>query len=290
MRIWLVRTCCLVYLFGSTTAFAQADLTEMVTFGDSLTHNDLLGWAYGQPQDMYGEDPMEAVFSKGSEGDERLNSYAIGGSESGDVALQIDVYWFLRLIKAQREATLFGFQIGGNDVLNNIELLAASMPGENPLADSVIDDIIENMRDDLTDLRRSHPDAQFVIWTVPDVTVTPDRWFDLTDIEAENVRAHVERANHAIRRAARLPFVVVVDLFTVGQQFVSNPPVIFGQQLVPPPSYGGYDHIFADEIHPTAVSNAFLANVIINQINVKWNDDIPQYTEEELADLAHIPY
>lgn len=41
--------------FGA--AFGQPDFSSFVTFGDSLTHNDLLGIAYDSPQDFYGEDP-----------------------------------------------------------------------------------------------------------------------------------------------------------------------------------------------------------------------------------------
>jgi hypothetical protein len=71
---------------------------------------------------------------------------------------------------------------------------------------------------------------------------------------------------------------------------VNHPPVIFGHALVPPPAYGEYDHLFADEIHPTAVGNALIANYFIVSMNAKWLDDIPLYSRSELADLAHIPH
>jgi phospholipase/lecithinase/hemolysin len=275
----------------SNPAFGQADFTDTVTFGNSLTHNDFLGPMHGLPQDMYGMDPSEAVFVKGAILGDQLSNYAVAGSQSGHVSAQIDLYELYRFLGFQDKATLIGFEIGSNDVLNNIYLLAASPPGVDPNADAVINNIINNIAQDLTRLYNTHLDAQFIIWLIPDVTVTPDLWNDLTPTEIENVLAHIERVNRRLRAAgARFNFMVAFDTCTMLQEAVADPPVIFGQQLVPPPAHGDYDHIFADTVHPTAVSNALFANEIITRINEDWNDTIPFYTEEELADLAHIPY
>jgi lysophospholipase L1-like esterase len=291
MRKWSYPIVCLVILILTSSAFGQADFTDTVTFGNSLTHNDLLWIAYGNPPDLYEMDPMEAVFDKGAMAGDELANFAVAGSESDDISAQIDLYEFLRLLQIQDKATLFGFEIGSNDILNNVNLLAASAPGVNPSADAVIDNIIDNMRSDLFRLRISHLDAQFVIWLIPDVTLTPDLWNELNPGEIANVQAHIERVNRIIRGAGnRFDFAVAFDTYSMIQEIVFDPPIIFGQQLVPPPAYGDYDHLFADEIHPTAVSNALIANNIILQINDEWNDIIPLYTEEELADLAHIPY
>jgi len=280
----------ILFVFASS-AFGQANFTDTVCFGNSLTHNDLLWIVYGNPPDLYGMDPMEAVFDKGAVTGDELASYAVAGSLSDDVSVQIDLYDFLRLLGNQDKATLFNFEIGSNDILNNIGLLAAFAPGEDPSADAVINNIISNMREDFFRLRSSHPAAQFVIWLIPDVTLTPDLWGELDPVEIDNVLAHIDRVNRMIHNAGnRLDFVVALDIYSLIQEFVSDPPVIFGVQLVPPPAYGDYDHLFADLIHPTAVSNAMIANDMILDINVKWNDAIPFYTEEELADLAHIPH
>lgn len=289
-RIRLVAATVAVAAAVTNPASSQVNFSETVTFGDSLTHNDLLGWYYGNPQDMYGNDPNQAVFNKGADPGDTLTSYAVAGSESSDVNIQIDFYDFMRTIFLQGKATTFGYEIGGNDVLNNIGLLAAYAPGQNPDADAVIDSLIANMRSQVTYLRSKHHNAKFIIWTVPDVTLTPDHWYDLTPQEQANVRAHVERVNSLIRDADRLPFVAVVDIYTELQNLIENPPVLFGHPIVGPPSYGDYDHLFADTIHPTAVGNGLLANAIIDRINAKWGDAIPHYTDVELADLAHIPH
>jgi len=285
----ILFTASLILALSSLT-YAQANFKDMVTFGDSLTHNDLLGWAYGNPQDMYGDDPNEAVFDKGAEGGNELANYAVAGSESSHVEIQIGFYDFFRTIFVQDKATLFGFEIGGNDILNNIGVLAAYAPGENETADAVIDNLIDNMRSDLLYLHSEHRNAQFIIWTIPDVTLTRAHWFDLTEEEIANARAHMQRVNNLIRWADRYANIAVFDLYTELQDMVEDPPILFGHQLVGPPFYGEYDCLFADEIHPTAVGNAIIANGIIEKVNAKWNDDIPLYTDEELADLAHIEY
>ncbi len=280
----------LLILFLTPSAMCQVDLSEVVTFGDSLTHNDLLWLVYGNPQDLYGKDPMEAAWSKGALSGDTLTNYAVGGSESSDLMTQIDLFLFLELLGAQDEATLFNVEIGGNDVLNNINLLAAYAPGQNSSADAVIDEIVNNMKDGLLLLRSTHWDARFVVWTLPDVTVTPDQWNLLNPTQIANVRAHLQRANNKIRWLDTLSFAVVLDTYALLQAAVASPPVLFGRQLVGPPANGDYDHIFADAIHPTAVVNAFFANFIIYKMNTNWNDDIPRYSNEELADLAHIPH
>ena len=280
---------CLLGFFIASPALGQADFTNMVTFGDSLTHNDFLGWVYGNPQDMYGRDAMESVFNKGASRGDRLTNYAVAGSESSHVKIQIDLYVFFKLIGLQEEATLIGFEIGGNDILNNIDLLANAGPGEDPAADAVIGTLIANMRKDLLRLYYSHPGAQFIVWTIPDVTLTPRLWYDLTEADVANVQAHIERVNISIRSLRQIPSFIVFDLYTLMPLVVHSPPSLFGNQLVSPPDYGDYDHLFADEIHPTATSNALMANIMIMQINMKWGGTISLYSEEELADLAHIP-
>lgn len=261
---------------------------DVVTFGDSLTHNDLLGFINGNPQDMYGADPMQATFNKAARSGDSLQNYAIAGSTSQLVSAQIDVYDLQRIIGSQPRADIIGYEIGGNDILNNIDLLAQFGVAENAAADGVINRILSNQMNQLSDLASTHPNGRAVLWNIPDVTFTPELFGLLSAQEIANVQAHTQRANEFINGLAGLPNVIVIDLYAAISEVVANPPVIFGTPLVPPPAFGNYDHIFADSIHPTAVSNAIVANGIIATINKKWGMAIPLYSEQELAALARI--
>ncbi len=270
------------------TLTAQAQLQDTVCFGDSLTHNDLLGWAYGNPQDMYGFDPMEAAFNKGAQNGDELTSYAVGGSESWHLEDQIDLYFLDRFFGNADQATLFNIEIGANDILNNDPLLGANPPGVDPAADALVDAVIDNIADGLQTLWLSGPSAQFVIWTIPDVTSSPDLW-SKSDSQKDNLRAHVQRINRSIHLLSALNNVAVVDTYWLFRRHTLHPPILFGHSLIGPPAYGDYDHLFADELHFTAVSNGLLGNQIIKTMNQSFGGNIPGYSHAELAALARIP-
>lgn len=275
-----------------STLILQSSLVfalDVVTFGDSLTHNDLLGWFFDNPQDMYGNDPMQATYNKAARTGDSLRNYAVAGSESQDVSVQIVRYELLRLLGNQPLADLIGYQIGGNDILSNIALLSQFGIGESAEADGIISQVWYHQVNQFARLASTHPDGKFVLWNIPDVTFTPRLFGLLSAQEIANVRAHTQRANEFINSLSSMPNVVVLDLFAMHRETVENPPVIFGTPLVPSPAFGNYDHAFADPVHPTAVANAIIANAIIDAIKSKWGLTIPLYTEQELAELARLP-
>ena len=269
-------------------ASAQVDLSEFVTFGDSLTHNDLLGLISGIPQDTYGQDPFQAAFEKARQNGDDTHSYAVGGSESSDLITQVNLYHLLVALGNQTPATTVGLQIGGNDIRNNRGLLAAHAPGTDATADAVIDDLINNMAIAFGLLYSDQ--RQFVLWTVPRIVLAPDHADEFTWAEKRNLRGHTERANEAIWSLTSLSNVAVYD-FDAGIRRISKMPrVLYGHGLVTVPFFGGYDHVFADDLHLTAVSNAILANGILATMRAKWGLGASLYRDEELADLAHITY
>jgi phospholipase/lecithinase/hemolysin len=279
----------LIVSYTASPSHAAARFTRVVTFGDSLTHNDVLHLRSRLPRKMYGKDPMEAVFRKGMARGEKLRNFAVAGSfavESSDhplnIARQVDVYEFLLFIGRQKEATFVSFEIGGNDIINDIQFLVSA---DEPQGERLINDIIADIEDSWLRLRNLLPNAQFLIWTVPDVTLTP-KLSDLSDVEAANVRAHIERVNLFISSLAVDHRVLVFDHYTIMQELVAVPPVVAGQVLVPPPENGHFNDLFADNRHPTAVSNALVANEMIKRINEHYEDTIPLYSEQELAALA----
>lgn len=278
----------ILLLLWAPSVPGAVNLRDVVTFGDSLTDNDLLSLYSGNPQDMYGKDPMHAAFHKASRPGAQLWKYAVASSESDKLEMQVAAYETARFLGTQDKATLFNIEIGGNDILNNIDRLAAHPPGTRKSVDRIVGRIISNIRQSWETLKSSHPKAKFVFWTIPDVTLTPKQWSNLSEVKAENVRAHIQRANRFIRNLGEKPSVVVLDLYKLMRKFIAEPPSYFGHPLIPPPAHGDYDCIFADKIHPTAVSNAVIANEIISLMNSKWKDSIPFYTEPQLARLAHI--
>ncbi|MFW5653151.1 MAG: hypothetical protein ACOC0P_03820, partial [Planctomycetota bacterium] len=104
-----------VALFASD-ALGQANFRRMVTFGDSLTHNTLLYLYYGTWRDLYGDDPMEAVWMQGAVPGNELTSYAIAGSESEQILWQINTYMFFEFLGFEPFPSMVGFEIGGNDI------------------------------------------------------------------------------------------------------------------------------------------------------------------------------
>lgn len=280
----------LIVFSAASPSHSAANFTRVATFGDSLTHNDILGIYYKKPQRMYGKDPMEAVFKKGRASRDKLRNFAIAGSvavdssddDSPTVEYQVDEYEFLLFIGEQKEATFVSFEIGSNDLLDDIELLVIP---DDPRGVRLVNKLIAAIEDSWLRLRDLLPDAQFLIWTIPDVTLTPKLNY-LTDEEAESVRAHIERVNLFISGLVEERRVLVFDLYTVMQQLAADPPVVGGQRLVGPPAYGHYNDLFADKIHPTAVSNALIANEMIERINDFFEDNVSLYTMKELATLA----
>lgn len=277
-----------VVLFAATTAPADVNLRRVVTFGDSLTDNQTILPLYtGLPSTLYGHDPMQLVFDKNALSGDELSDYAVAGFTSNNVGLQVGLYQFNTLFGFEDRATLFQLEMGGNDILNNDTLLWSNAPGTNQQADRVINNLMRNWRDYTLDLASTaRSDAKAVLWTIPDITLTPRYFGQLNQQQMNNVRAHTQRANNFIRTLDRFDNVVVLDLWTILTGFVTDPPQIGPIVLDGPPDHGETDDMFADEIHPTAVSNALIANEIITLMNLKWDAGFELYSENELLDFA----
>lgn len=269
-------------------AFAEVDTSRSVSFGDSLTHNDLLPFLFppNTPK-LYGADPFEAAFYKAADADDDLVNMAIVGSLSADVLDQVRAYVDLRRAGVLERATLISIQAGGNDVLDNIALFASAPPGTNREADCVKAKVLFNLFKGLLKLRIVDGKVDTVIWTIPDVTQIPlVQGMGLPAPALDNIRRHIEEMNWVIRFYGRRSNTAVLDLYRLLRRTVAKPPVLAQMTLIGPPAFGDFDHIFADPIHPTAVSNAILANGIIVAMNAKFDDNIPVYSKLELAMLA----
>ncbi len=273
---------------SSSPAWSQVETYRSSSFGDSLTDNDSLYWLFGTDPAIYGADPFEAMFNKAAGTGDQLANYAILGSTSADVLLQIQAYAAARDANAIERSTLVSIQAGANDFLDpeNLAFLAAAPPGESDAADAIVNGIRQNLVRSVQAIKKIDK-AQVIVWTVPDVTLTPyGLYYGPQGIAAENVRLHIERLNHFIRGMNHRKQIAVLDISSILTAAIFNPPVIAGVPLVPPPYFGFSYAIFADPLHPTAVSNGITANMLIIQANMTFGDSIPLYSEDELADMA----
>jgi len=269
-------------------ASAQVNFKQSVAFGDSLTHNDILGYVYKTPREWYGEDPFEAVFRRGARRGDVLMSYAIAGSDSQDLYLQLFLFYHARKSGRQRRPTLINFEVGANDVFGHERLLATHPPGASAAADAVVDGVLDRTYQALLWLWMSNRQSQFIVWTVPDVTVSPGLVVAYSEGERANIRGHIRRINAYIQRLEEVPQFAVADIFARSRELVTAPPVIQGHALPTPPAHGGAGHLYADPTHPSAVGNRFIANTIIQGLNRRWGAGIPGYSEAEVAALAGI--
>lgn len=275
------------FVFTSIPTFADVNTKRSVSFGDSLTDNDLLFLLFPNDPAVYGLDPFEAAFVKAAGENDELTNYALIGARSADVLDQVKAYCELRKQHALQPATLVSLQAGGNDVFDNLIAFASAPPGTNPAVDCIAFDITLNILESIARLSVRDGRADFVVWTIPDVTQTPIVLAEgLPAAALANVRAHIESINEWIRLFAWDRQIAVMDMYAIMQQAIATPPTFFGMTLIGPPAFGNFDDIFADPIHPTAVSNAILANGIIATMNDKFDDDIPQYNAKELGHLA----
>jgi lysophospholipase L1-like esterase len=276
--LWIAVLCAL--------AARGQDFAQTVAFGDSLTANDLLWLAYGTPRDLYGADPAEAVFDRAARRGDMLSSYAVPGSRSQGLVAEAVLYGKRVLNGKQAPATFTHLETGGNDCFEALELLAGASPGDDPGADAVMDGLVRRVSKTLALLRLAAPGARCVVWTVPDITLTPKVMArGLSAGDTARVRAHLERANAALAALADAR-TLVFDAYTLSRRLLTVPPLVGGQPLRLPPETGGYDCWFADAVHPTAVANAILANAVIDVLNARWDAGIPPYSDAELAALA----
>ena len=310
----------IVCLLSTNLAFGQPmndrlDTSHVVTFGDSLTDNDLLfllpppfGNVYGPI--AFGQDPAEAFFSKAANPDDQLSSFAVLGSVSGrgdcsnpfeetcGVLSQVEKYVAMRKAGTIAPATFISLQAGGNDILDiennfaNLFALASAAPNENWQIDLIIDEIKFNLFLSVAKLKLVDH-APITVWTAPDVTLSPlVLSFWLTAEQSANVRAHVEELNEFIRslETSKRTKLLVLD---AGQVLTNNtfaPPEILGTPILPSivGAFGERTDQFADPIHPTAVINAILANELIDKVNNALKSDVQKYSELELAIIAGI--
>jgi len=103
-----------------------------------------------------------------------------------------------------------------------------------------------------------------------------------------NIRAHMQRANRRIMQYNNHARVAVLDFYSLHHMVVAQPPVLNGTTIQGPPVHGQYAFLHADDVHPTAVGNGYIANALASVVNREFNANVPMYSDAELAALAHL--
>jgi phospholipase/lecithinase/hemolysin len=274
------------------TGHAQVNTSQVYTFGDSLTDNDELYLFFGTPPEIYGQDPMELAFGKAAVPGDQLTNFAVLGARTYEVLAQVQAYEQGRQDGNLPAATLVSLQAGGNDFIDlqngsaNLFLLASAAPGENKFVDQIVKDAKKNLLGCLQTLQRGDR-PQIVLWTTPDVSLSPYVLsLGFSSEQLANIRAHTARLNKFLRAISHRPSIALLDTSTFLTGLTFNPPKVLGVTILPTPAFGFGTAQFADPIHPTAVVNGFVANEIISQMNLSFDDTVPFYSELELAEMA----
>lgn len=258
---------------------AQISFSSTVCFGDSLTDNTRVPKKW---RVRYGRDPVELVFNRGKKEGDKLTVLARGGSTSADIGRQFAHY--LAMVKARKipEATLVSYQTGGNDLVFFMWMLKGKPPGKSRLADLFIKRLIKANKEHLDLATRYVPTAHLLVWTLPDVTLTP-ALHKLPADQKKNLRAHVGKVNDALRKRAKASAnITLLDLDVIWNRLKNDPPLIAGRKPAFPPRFGDPDCVFADPIHPSAACNAFIANHAIGLLAKKAPRPMKKLSEQEI--------
>ncbi len=279
-----------LFLVATTVAYRPVanqsipDFSSFVTIGDSYTDND-----FGRPVSMYGADPFEALFDKASAPSDVLSNFALGGTVTQDLPRMIGNYERAVSRGTVQPATIFGLEIGTNDMFDILHDIKGVVAGQDPIADALVDGILDRIKLATKYLLTTHPGSSVILWNLETARCWP-AFPNITNPQWNNIDTHYQRINQALAQAPQYSSrIIVLDMYQVFGQLCTQPTVIRGTELKRPPRWFGWDYVCADPYHPTAVSNAIIANQMISDLNLTTGTSIPLYTEAELATLARIP-
>lgn len=270
-------------------ASAQSPFRSTVTFGDSMTCNWPLSVLFHGPDNLWGADPAEAVFLKAAAAGDQITDYSALAARASEVRGEFYSYVDHCLTGQQTPGTFFFWQAGTNEFLNNQAAFRSQPPGQNATTDRILDTYLRDAFDQIYLLVLCHPGARIAVWTIPDVTLLPIWWGQISLQDMANLRAHLQRANDVLRALEWFPQVAVVDFDAVWRATIAAPPAVGGRALLGPPAWGQGTDLFAEPFHPTAVFNALIANGFIATLNARFGLTIPSYTQAELLAMTYAP-
>jgi lysophospholipase L1-like esterase len=267
-------------------AFAHAtEWSAVVSFGASQLDNESLYAGHPLGAALYGDDPVEVLASL-ADPPGVVWEYAESGAVSADIDGQIASY-FRDLAAGAPEATVLVLVMGGNDLLDQAEVLAEVAPGESAGVDRAIDGLASRIADRALRLQRALPEARVLVFNLPDLGETPKlaRW--MSPAQRDRFVQHIDRLNRRLEVAlAPAPRVLLADVRGALGELVEAEVLFGGAPLCASPDRGRLDCLFADLLHPTAATNAWLGNALAEQVEAAWGDELGRVSEARLAELA----
>lgn len=226
----------LLGILGITSVFwvpthckGQVVLAHTYAFGDSLTRNEQLHHFFlGKSYKDYGPDPVEGMFKQLAKPGDRLHCHAQFGACSDAVLRQIKRYDEARRQGKMPAGTFFSLEAGANNLFAsmNLKRISGAAPGEDVEADKIVNQIIRDIRQGVKILKQTK-NATIVVWTVPDVTLTPlmknDEYeLGLSSKELQNIRLHVCRLNGEIKKLQGESRVNILDAHSLLNRLVAG--------------------------------------------------------------------
>lgn len=261
--MWIKTVIVLISI--SSTSLAQSTKATYV-FGNSLLGLERI------TTKNYGESFAHLVFNKIKENGDKYTNLAIPGATSNVVVIEVR--------KANpHDATLVFIECGVNDIAVH-KPLTQYKRGTNIKADRLSNDIFLN----ITNSIKMCPNrADIILFTMPSLHILQPH-YDLTKEEKDNGDTHLEYVNGQLRRLES-PQITVVELGPYYEYILLNPPKVSSVEMIGFPQSGKFNYITIDGVHPGAITNGLMANLMIVQLNDKWGLNIEKYTDKELLQL-----
>lgn len=136
----------------------------------------------------------------------------------------------------------------------------------------------------------------YLVTTIPDPTLLPAGRTLFDAAGRARVTAAVNQVNTAIRGLAAEYHYPLVDLAALTNTLLGTPTnlatqrTIGGNVLTVAGGTAGSNLFVQGGVLPHTVFNAYVANAIIEGLNVAYNENIPRFTEQQIVTLAGLTY
>ncbi len=278
MRLF-ARIALLAALGCATVAQTPLHAVGFAAMGDSLTAGD----GYTTTWVPFLSRTRELNF--GGEGDP-FNA-AVGGSSAMRLLRQGQHLRVRDWVAAGRVDYVF-LMIGANDFVELAGRIAHGQLDGDAL-DQRIDRIVANIMRAADEVLSAKPNGM-LIGEIPDLALTP--YFEVqlsTELQRERVSHAIERANHRIRTLAHARGLPTLDMAALGRDFTDIPVFLGGRRVdFTTPDRTDSVPFFEDGVHPSAVGNGILANLMLTALGQAYGHGVPLISDREVLEIAGV--